>query len=456
MTDKRLLDRRAFIGSLLATPVVLNLLSGCNGNGSVGIDGSGTGLVDSDEKRLPGSDPALAAAKINLFGADLLDALGADSPSDNVIISPLSVATTLAMAAAGASGLTDYEMGIVLGASAFISVESGNPVGDFLRDYHPSMNALLQSLADRNRSDDGDEFHQSRRVRLELANALWAQSGYSWKRAFLDTLAQQYGTGVHTADFATDPDGARTDVNRWVSDATDDRITELVPAGDLTELTRLVLINAVDLAADWQTRFTSTSTEPAEFTSATGDVVTVEMMHLSERLGAAQGDGWVGVELPYAFGELSMVIAIPDQAPAGAEDPDNGVPTIDEVVERLEVRDVNLGLPIFELDHTTSLAEVLSQLGMPKAFTTEADFSGMTDDEPLLISDVVHRAIISVDENGTRATAATAVEVMAGGLPPDKQDPIEIVVDRPFTFWLRDTVTGVVIFTGRVNNPIKG
>jgi serpin B len=166
------------------------------------------------------------------------------------------------------------------------------------------------------------------------------------------------------------------------------------------------------------------------------------MMHLQRHFGYAEGDGWQAVELPYVFGELAMTVVVGDADLADA-------------IGELTDNEVILSFPKFDIETSTSLADVLGALGMATAFTDGADFTGMTTDEPLHISDVVHQANITVDEEGTEAAAATAV-VMTAGAAPAPGEPVTMVVDRPFTFALRDVPTGAIVFLGRVGDPSQG
>lgn len=444
MNTRPVLVRRSLIASLAAASL---LTTACDpGVGGPSTDRSSDGgFVSSDKARTPGADPERAATEVNRFGAELLGAVTEASPTANVVVSPFSVASALAMTSLGARGATAEEMAHVLGAETVGDTTPADPAAALLDDYSPSMNGLLASLEARTSSAGASG-------QLDFANAIWTQDGLDWKDEFLDPLAEQYGAGLRTVDFGADPNGTADEINRWVADSTDDRITELVSPDAIDDQTRMMLVNGVALTADWATPFEPDSTYDADFTTGDGQTVSVPMMHMNEGLAAAEGDGWVAVELPYSSGDLSMVVAVPTGDDGAAAE----TPSIEAVVERLDVQDVVLSLPKFEIDNRVSLNDTLPQLGMPTAFTNAADFSGMTDDEPLKIGDVVHQATITVDEKGTEAAAATAVEMMAGSAAPgDEAPPLEVTADRPFTFWLRDTVTGVVIFTGRVNNPLQ-
>ena len=167
-----------------------------------------------------------------------------------------------------------------------------------------------------------------------------------------------------------------------------------------------------------------------------------------DEFGYAAGDGWKAVELPYVGGKLAMLVIVPDNLAAFEAALDQ--PALAAITGALEARTVDLRLPRFSTRSQLGLGDLLAALGMPTAFTDRADFSGITTKEPLLIDAVVHQADIDVDEEGTEASAATAVMMRAASLPIDI---VELTVDRPFLFALRDLETGAVVFLGRITDP---
>jgi serpin B len=181
-----------------------------------------------------------------------------------------------------------------------------------------------------------------------------------------------------------------------------------------------------------------------------GGEVTVPMMRQTESFGYAEGDGYQAVELPYDGGELSMVILLPQAGNFGAFENSLDSQQIDGIIESLEGRQVTLAMPKFEFESEFSLRETLAAMGMPIAFSGSADFSGMTGNRDLYIADVVHKAFVSVDEAGTEAAAATAVVMEETAIPGE---PVEVTIDRPFIFLIRDIETGAILFVGRVVNP---
>ncbi|MFN8021794.1 MAG: serpin family protein [Acidimicrobiales bacterium] len=425
-------DRRRFLAALTAVPALAAVLQACSddlepsGDGS-GHSGTAGGELRSETARTA-AGPTLAAplaTAIEAFGIDLYRRLAAAAPADNLVVSPTSIALALAMAAAGAAGTTLDEMLATLHAVEL--------------DLHASANALDTALAARN----GDQ------VTLSLAQATWLQDRMTVMPAFLDTLAADYGSGVRTVDFEADPDAARTEVNEWVDDRTEGRIPELLAPGTVDELTRFVLVNAVYLKALWADPFDPSITRDAPFTTAGGDTADVPTMVKQTEFAYASGDGWQAVELPYAGDELAMLLFLPET---------DFLPTFEEIflvtdaTQYLEPRLVRLFLPRWDTSASFDLADQLSALGMPTAFTDAADFTGITTDEPLQIGAVIHQANITVGEDGTEAAAATAVVGVAGSAAPT-DEPIELVFDRPFVFVLRDRPTGAVLFVGRVADP---
>jgi len=244
-------------------------------------------------------------------------------------------------------------------------------------------------------------------------------------------------------------EGARRLINGWVDEQTEQRIPELLAPGILDALTRLVLVNAIYLKAPWEVAFPEASTKPGPFTLPDGSTVDVPMMSVAESFAYAEGAGWRAVELPYVGEALALTIIVPDdfadfEGRLGAD-------TFALVTAALAPHQVDLAMPRFETETKADLADLLIALGMPLAFDPfMADFSGITTEEQLFISNVIHQANISVDEKGTEAAAATAVVMRTTSAPGER---VELRVDRPFLFVLRDVPTGAVLFLGRIIDP---
>jgi serpin B len=215
-------------------------------------------------------------------------------------------------------------------------------------------------------------------------------------------------------------------------------------------LTRLVLTNAIYFNAAWDNPFEPNLTEDGPFYLLDGGEVTVPMMRQTESFGYAEGEGYQAVELLYDGRELSMVILLPEAGEFETFEGSLDAARVDAIVAALAHREVALKMPKFEFDSDFSLQDPLVAMGMPDAFAEVADFSGMTGNRDLFIADVIHQAFVSVDEAGTEAAAATAVIMAELAVPAE---PVEVTVDRPFVFLIRDIETGAILFVGRVVNP---
>lgn len=395
-------------------------------------------VAQSDKPRVQSpsvasSDLAELVAGNSAFAFDLYQAIR--KQPGNLFYSPYSISAALAMTYAGARGATEHQMADVL----HFALPQDR--------LHPAFNALDQALASRGagaKSKDGKPF------RLRIANSLWGQAGYKFLPAFLDTLAENYGAGLRLVDFQKAPEAARKTINDWVSDQTEGKIRDLIPQGAIDTLTRLVLANAIYFNAAWMYPFEKEDTQDGPFYLLDGSQVTVPMMRQSKHLRYFAGDGVQAVELPYDGGEVSMVLLVPDRGKFPAFEETLTAETVADILANMESANINLAMPKFQYDATLSLAGTLKAMGMPDAFSTNADFSGMDGTRNLAITDVFHKAFVAVDEAGTEAAAATAVII---GLTAMPVSPVELTVDRPFIFLIRDMQTGAILFVGRVLNP---
>ena len=363
------------------------------------------------------------------FAFDMFQALKQED--GNLFYSPYSISLALAMTYAGARSETETEMADVLHFT--LSQEQ----------LHPAFNWLDLELASRGGKGDAG-FH------LNIANAIWGQKDYTFLDSFLDTLGENYGAGLRILDFINEPEPSRVTINDWVSDETQEKIKDLIPQGAIDTLTRLVLTNAIYFKAAWLNPFDDYWTSDGVFHLLDGGSVTVPMMAQSESFAYADGNGCQAVEMLYNGSELSMVILLPDSGEFESFENNMDATLVDQRISSLEFREVDLTMPKFEYEYECSLADTLAGMGMPTAFTSDADFSGMTGNRELAITDVVHKAYVSVDEEGTEAAAATAVIV---GLTAAPVETVQMTVDRPFIFLVRDIETDTILFIGRVMDP---
>jgi serpin B len=422
----------------IAAPA-LTACGGSDGAGGVGQDRSGQSaaglrLVSADVARSPG-DPGAAdgvVESMRAFTLDLWNAVGASG--DNLALSPYSIAVALAMTTNGARGATSRAMEEVLHI-------------DSLATYNAGLAALTQELA--GLAGPVTVAGKAGEIALDPANQLFGDQEIHWRQGFLTVLAKEYGAGMRTVDFRHDAQGARALVNDWAAQQTHGRIPDILPSDAVDTLTRLVLVNALYFKAPWDVPFEKESTRPGPFTRADGNKVSAQLMVVDEGPTYVEGTHFRGARLLYAGGRLAMTVALPQR---GSE----SVALSDLLAHGLGGRGqsgLKLTMPRWTYRVATDLSDPLTTLGMGIAFgagATAADFTGMTDDVELAITDVLHQTYVAVDEAGTEAAAATAVVMGDTSMPVSQQ---ELVLDRPFLYAIHDTAHGTPLFVGRVSDP---
>jgi serpin B len=426
-----MLTRRQTLQTLGALGVAAPVLSACTGADSAQDHpaDSDLRLVKADVAQSAG-DPAAVAGVVDAmtaFAVDLWPGLG--SPNDNLAMSPYSIAVALAMTDNGARGRTAHAMNSVL------HIES-------LATYNAGMAALTQELA--GLAGPVEVNGKKSEIELSPANQLFGDTSIHWQRAFLTVLAKQYGAGMRTVDFGAS-EAARARVNDWTAQQTHDRIPEILPRGSVDAATRLVLVNALYFKAPWDSPFEKAATSPGRFHRADGSTVQAELMSTDEGPTYVSGLHFDGARLPYAGGTMAMTVALPTGSETAA---------LRELLGGGLTGDGEPGLrlmmPRWTYRVATDLKDPLKSLGMAVAFGDAADFSGMTTDTHLAITDVLHQTYVAVDEAGTEAAAATAVVVGETSLPVSQH---ELVLDRPFLYVVHDTAHGTPLFVGRVADP---
>jgi serpin B len=364
---------------------------------------------------------------MNQFAFDLHRHLGSET-TDNLFVSPASISTALTMTSAGARGETLAQMTRVLHLPE--------------QQVHEGFAAMIQHLNQLGQQDD---------LELVITNTLWGQHDYEFLPEFTNLLATQYGADLRPVDFRRNTEGARVAINSWVEQQTREKIQDLIPEGVLTDLTTLVLTNAVYFLGQWQSPFSEEATRDLPFTTQAGEVRDVPMMFQESTLRYTEDDDAQVLELLYA-GNVSMLLVLPREK--------RGLPALEAQLDpeklqhwtaRLRSRPVRVFLPKFTLTAEFQLKDQLTSLGMPDAFSSRADFSGMDGTRDLYLQEVVHKAFVDVNEKGTEAAAATGVVVGVRSARPTPTP--EFRADHPFFFLIRDTQSGTILFTGRLNNP---
>ena len=369
------------------------------------------------------------------FAFDLYRTLAARD--GNLFYSPYSISLAIAMTYAGARGETERQMADTL--RILLPQDT----------LHSTFNALDLEIASRGKSP---ELEEGEAFRLKIANAVWSQEDHGFLEEFLNVLSESYGTGVRPVDFRGSPEESRITINDWVAESTEDRITDLFPPGIINELTRMVLTDAIYFNARWQYVFEERRTRQDAFHLLDGSSIDVPMMNTTEEFGYAKGEEYQVVDLPYVGGELSLTLMLPDRGRFSEFEERLDAAFVRRIIEGIKDRQVDLKMPRFEFESQFRLSETFKGMGMVNAFDpATAEFSGMDGRSCsglcLFIREIVHKAFVSVDEEGTEAAAATGVATQNTSAKPE---PIEVTVDMPFIFLIRDRGTDAVLFVGRV------
>ncbi|WP_424729937.1 serpin family protein [Methanoregula sp.] len=382
---------------------------------------SGTSIADSN----------------NRFSAALYRTItnGDTNTGDNVFFSPFSISSALAITYEGARGTTAEEIRSVF---FFPSNET------VLRQGFAVTNAAI------NQGNAG--------YTLSTANALWAEKTFAFLPDYTSIAEQYYSANTTNLDFIGQADASRQTINAWVAERTNNKILNLLPQGSISPATRLVITNAVYFKGTWEKQFDPNLTTNAPFTKPDGTIVTASMMQQTDEAAVypyTETSDLQMLTLPYTATNgtgLSMVILLPKG---------NNLSTIDSYLDPANLsaleqsassRRVMVYIPRFKIESQYSLKDTLSTMGMPTAFSTTADFSGMDGKQDLYISDVIHKAYIEVNEQGTEAAAATGVVMEAAAVYPEVP-PTVFRADHPFLFLIQDNNTGIILFEGVVMDP---
>ena len=418
------MQRRQLLASAAALVSGAPLFGGLTGCGASGD------LVRADVTRAQ-PEPGRADGTIETVGRFSLDLLARLDTDANLVCSPLSVLVALAMVRNGAAGATAVEMDRALRLPT-------------LDDLNAGMNVIDQTLTKRSgKRGSGD---RKGKVDLDLANAVWGQQGCSWERPFLQTLAADYGTGVHPVDFAQDEVSARRAINAWVADRTHDKITDIATPEVVNAGTTLALVNALYARAPWAEPFEAVGDHP--FMIGSGQVPVTMIRSASPRY--LSGPGWQGARIPLLGDELALTVVRPDR------DLDTLLATLRTtgLVRLLHTEPgglVDLTLPTFTVSSTVDLKPPLVDLGLKTAFTDAAEFPRLTTTQQLKLQAADHMGYLALDENGIEAAAATVItaETTSGSAGPGH----ELVLDQPFLFVLHDVALTLPLLVGVVVDP---
>jgi serpin B len=374
--------------------------------------------------------PVSITDSANSFGLRLYNTLASENREKNIFTSPLSISIALAMTYNGASGKTAAEMADVL---------------EFDGLDRDEINTSIKQLMAELEGDVAD-------VRLDIANSLWARDGLAFKKPFIERARRHYGAEVRTLDFKSPR--AKGIINGWISDKTQGMIDELIDT--IPEDAILYLINAIYFKGQWENEFDPALTREEDFHISAERTKKVAMMRRSEKYDYFECEDFQAVNLPYGDGRISMLLFLPARDSGlerfhAALDADNWEMWMGSFGRRRGT----VALPRFKARFKTTLNDPLEQLGMARAFDPDgAEFPEMIEvpSDNVSISRVLHEAMIDVNEEGTEAAAATAVEMKLTSARMEVE-PFTMICDRPFFLAIRDEETGVILFLGSIVDP---
>lgn len=419
---KKLGPGAVFVAAILAVAAIFSISS----------------LQDNDENiptQVPMADDTNATAEsvstlvesLNDFSFNFYNQIGT-SEDGNVFFSPYSIFTALSMAYEGAKGNTSAQMKDVLN----ILQNDSAMLGSFGRIYN-----LL------NQNQDG--------YTISTANAFWAHEDYEFLQNYLHLLQNFYMAEANELDFGNNVEAAET-INNWIEEQTHDKIKDMIDSSVLSEMTKLVLTNAIYFKGLWASPFDPDNTFESDFELSTGSKVEVEMMSQESDFNYTETDDLKILELDYAGNNLSMIIVLPKE---------NNISVAESAINDQNLSDwrndfyeleINVQIPQFKFEKKYTLNDLLKEMGITDAFLPGiADFSGMDGTEYLYIGTAIHQSYIEVNEEGTEAAAATAIIMEATAIPDYK----EFIADHPFVFLIQHKETGAILFMGRVMNPAE-
>lgn len=363
------------------------------------------------------------------FAFDLYSKL--NKSEGNLFFSPYSISSALAMTYGGAKKSTEEQM-----TKALHFPYDHKAVHDGFSQINKTLGLI---------NDKGD-------VSLSVANSIFPAKNYKFLESYITLLKDKYNVSVTPQDFAKAAEDSRININTWVEEQTNKKISDLIGKGVLDELTKMVLVNAVYFKGNWKTQFSEDQTKETDFYNGAKSTK-VQMMSTKAKFKYAEDNLAQIIELPYKGEDLSMMIILPKEKDSilSVENSLNHE-IMDVWAKAMLLKEVTLFLPKFKIEWGTEAIDgPLKELGIVDAFTPKADFSGMSGEKDLFIKTVLHKAFIEVNEEGSEAAAATAVVMARASMNGPK--PIFFRADHPFIFMIKDKTTETILFMGRVTEP---
>lgn len=360
----------------------------------------------------------------NQFALELYSRI--DDEESNIFFSPWSISVALAMTYEGARGCTADEM---------------ESIFHFPSNYTLRRDSFEGMIDHINKKNEGYE--------LNTANAIWAQYDHQLLSDYSKVIRKHYAGKITNLDFVNSLEESRGTINEYIEERTNGKIKDLIGPGNIDPTTRLVLTNAIYFKGNWEQQFDKSKTRDGDFRKNDNEIVQVPMMSVTGKFNHGYKKGLQVIELPYQGNELSMFILLPNAGGIESLEKSLDIENLTNWTKGLREEELIVNIPKFKFVSDYSLSNVLKDMGMPTAFSGQADFSGIDGTETLFIGDVIHQAYVDVNEEGTEAAAATGVTCMYKGSPPI------FSADRPFIFMIQHQETGTILFLGRVMNPLQ-
>ncbi len=381
---------------------------------------------ENDKQKIEEITNMTIARRNNSFAINFLKSVG--EYDENLIFSPFSISSALAMTFAGAAGQTESQMAQTL----YYPLDQ--------KRFHLEYSQYLEMLED----------IAANGIDLNVANNLWGQKGFHFRKRFFQTLEKFYKARLNLVDFRDgDLEAIRQEINSWVEKTTLEKIKNLIPPRVLVSDTRLVLVNAIHFYGPWQVAFNKELTTPRTFFGIDHRPASTDYMFRHDELKYMENEALQAIEIPYANSGYSMVVMLPKPGiDVASFEKDFSEKKYSEIVGALSTTKVEVFLPKFRAEYEAELKNLLSRMGMPLAFSNDADFTRMSRRDDLKIDRVIHKALIDVAEEGTEAAAATAVIIVRKTAAVDEQ---KIVFDanRPFLYLIKENKENSILFMGR-------
>ncbi len=390
---------------------------------------------NDDMTRPENNPPGEMLQDMNHFSLEFFRQLSEENPNQSMAFSPASLNMAMAIVYSGAREETQKQMSKLLGFSLQYS------------DFHPAWHAYFSEM---------QHITRDTLVDFNLANKVFLEQSYEILTQYKEDVETWHNGAFEKTDFLNHPREAEQHINSWVEDLTRNRIQDLIPSGTLSDLTRLVLVNAMYIKSDWKHPFKEENTREKMFRTLSGEEIPKDfMIQRQSNIPWYEGEDFTALELPYTTPELSLILIKPHDKTT--EDLTRFIPdveTYNQIIRGLRQEEVEMEIPSFKLETAFTLSEPLREAGLEEAFDQRADFSGISGRKDLHISDVLQKVFFEIDEKGSEAAAATAVVVVTTSMPvdPPNYSPKQFVANHPFIFILKENKFNTPLFTGKIVN----